>query len=211
MTRLFGDAEAVTTQIGEVTQGIGLEQLPVQESPEPSPTRVLNNEIGSFETMAVQGPTGLGAAGVITINYGAGGSTTGGEFDVSAAGVITTNPASLDIEYRFIVGLRIGRTGGGGISIPLLRFMYAPDGIIGNAVQVGGTFSVEIDDPDTTWREVFDLNFAPVDGSVIFIEMARDEAGNNSGQLQAQQPTGTLSGWNDVATARLQIIRQDLA
>jgi len=65
---------------------------------------------------------------------------------------------------------------------------------------------MQIDDSDTTWREVFDVDFAPAVGSIVSIEMYRDDAGNNSGQLQASQPTGTLSGLNPVATARVEIL-----
>lgn len=210
MSRLFGDTEVATTPIGEVTQGIGFEQLPVQEQSIVNPTRMVNNTIGTFETTSTQAPTGLGSAGVIIVNYGAGGSTSGNEFTVSAGGDIVANPESLGIEYRYRIGLRMGRTGAGGISVPLIRFLYSADGNPGSLVQVGGTFSREVDNANTIWREVFDLNFAAAIGSLIRIEFARDESGSNSGDIQANQPTGTLSGWNPVASARLDIIRQDL-
>lgn len=164
--------------------------------------------LGTFETSVVQTPTGLGAAGVITVNYGTGGSTDGGEFDVAGTGVISVNEASGGAQYNFEVGLRIGRAGAAGISIPVIRFMYSPDGIVGNAVQVGGTFSVEIEDANTTWREFFDIDFAPVVGSVVFVQFARDPAGANSGGIQAPQPTGDISDWNPVATARIEIKRR---
>jgi len=210
MTRLFGDEEAATVKLGEVTQGIGYSQLAVQEAAISSPTRVLNTTIGDFSTIATQEPTGTGDAGKIIVNYGVGGSTSGGEFSVDGAGITTTNAPALDIEYNFRVDLRLGRASSPQVAIPLARFMYASDGIQGNAVQVGGTFGVEIDDQDTIWRESFDLDFVPAIGSIFFIELARDESGNNSSGLLSVQPSGTLSGWNPVPTARMRIFRRDL-
>jgi len=207
MSRLFGDSNSATVQIGEVTQGIGLGQLPVVDS-ENGGLTVEYRIIGSFSTEADQAPTGLGLAGAITVNYGVGGPTDGGEFNITAGGLITAQANSLEDQYNFIVGLRIGRSGAAMISIPMLRLMYAVDGIVGNAIQLGGTFSVEIEDANTTWREAFDLNFSPVIGSILFIEYARDEAGADSGGLQAAQPTGTISTWNPVATSALAIFRR---
>ena len=210
MPRIFGDENAVDDKIAEVTQGIGLEQVPVQNSSAPGATRVELVEIGSFETTTTQNPTGQGDAGKITINYGAGGSTSGGEFTVNANGVTDVNAPAAGIQYNYMVGLRIGRTGAPGVAVPLLRFMYAADGIIGNAVQVGGSYSVEIDDGNTIWREAFDLDFTPAVGSLFFVEMARDESGNNSGGLIARQPTGTIASWNPVSVARISIRRRDV-
>ena len=170
--------------------------------------RVEDEEIGLFETSVTQTPSGDGLAGGIVINYGVGGDTLDGEYTVASDGVVLTNEPSGGRQNRFKIGLRIGRSGAAGIAIPIIRFMYAPDGIVGNAVQVGGSFSVKIEDANTTWREAFDIGFAPVVGSVFFIEFFRDEAGNDSGELQAPQPTGTLAGLNPVATARLEIIKR---
>jgi hypothetical protein len=209
MSRVFGDTNITTDKVGELTQGLGFEQLDVQDTPVPNPTLVRYTELGTFETITQQDPTGLGDAGKIIVNYGVGGNTSGGEFTVNANGIINTNPASLGIQYRMQAVLRIGRTGAAMVSIPLIRFMYAADGIQGNAVQVGGTFAVEIDNANTVWRENFDLNFGPAIGSLFFIEFARDEAGNDSGSLQAPQPTGTLAAWSPVNVARITFVRRD--
>ena len=210
MSRLFGDEQAVTEKIGEVTQGIGFDQLPVQREAAPNPIRIVNTEIGSFETTETQSPTGVGSGGAIYINYGDGGTTSGNEFSVSASGDIVANAESLGVEYRFRIGVRIGRDTAPGVAIPLIRFLYAANGNPESLVQVGGTFGVKVDDGNTIWREVFDINVAPAIGSLIRIQLARDEGGNNAGSLQAPQPTATLSEWNPVASARIEIIRQDL-
>ncbi len=159
--------------------------------------------LGRFSTAAPQNPTGRGASGSIVINYGVGGSTSGGEFDIDAGGVVTCNMNS--IQYDFEVTLRIDRTGGGGNSEIMARMMYAENGV--DFVQSGGTFNVRIDDDDTVWREGVSLKFSPAVGSKIYIELARDESGSNSGGLGATQPSGTLSGWNPVGVATLDILK----
>ncbi len=44
--------------------------------------------LGSFESQSNQSPTGPGQSGAITIDFGAGGSTTGSEFTVDGAGIV---------------------------------------------------------------------------------------------------------------------------
>ena len=176
----------------------------------PALTGVQSVVIGEFETITTQDPTGLGDAGKITANYGPGGSTSGLEFTVGANGVIVANAASAGREYRFLFSFRLGRTGAAGISRMLLRFMYAPDGVAGNAVQLGGTFGVEIDDANSIWREVFDLNFTAAVGAVAFVQIARNPGSDDSGGLLGFQPAGDLSSWSPVATARVTISRVDL-
>ncbi len=210
MTRLFGDTNLVDDQIAEVTQGIGFEQLPVQASAAATPSQIINETIGQFETIATQSTTGIGNAGKIKVNYGAGGTTTNSEFTVDALGNITTGANALGLEYRIQIDVRIGRSGAAGVSVPLIRLMYAADGVEGNAVQLGSTFSVEIDDPDTVWRESFDLDLAPAVGSLLFVEFARDESGNNSGDILAVQPSGTLAAWNPAASSRVTFIKRNL-
>lgn len=166
-------------------------------------------EIGVFETSSTQTPPGLGDTNKIQVSFGPGGSTTGNEITVDAAGLATVNPEARGRQFRLEASLRISRTSANGVSIPLIWFMYAADGIQGNAVQVGGTFSARIDDQDTTARETFDLSFTPAVGSVFFLYFARDEAGVDSGDLFAPQPSGTLAGLNPVATARLTISTRD--
>ena len=208
MTKLFGNDGDASPKIAEVTQGIGFEQLGVEGIPDPAPPVdpiVVTDDLGLFESFSTQDPTGGGDAGKIIVNYGTGGSTINGEFTVNPDGTCITNPPSNGEQYQFRIVFRIGRTGASGNSVPIIRFMYSADGIAANAVQVGSSASVLIDDDDTVWREVFDINFAPEVGSVFFVEFARDEAGSNSGSIMAPQPTGTLSSWNSVPTSRMLI------
>lgn len=164
-------------------------------------TPVTTREIGSFSTTATQNPTGQGAAGVIKVNFGAGGTTSGGELTLAATGIITTN---IELpEYFIEITARIGRETAAGIAIMHGRLMYAADGIEGNAVQVGSTSTTEMDDANTIWRERFELRFSPAVGSIFWLEFARDESGNDSGGILTQQPTGTLAGWNESNSASI--------
>lgn len=167
--------------------------------------------VAFFTTVSAQNPTGLGDANKIKINFGAGGVSDNGEFNVGADGVVETLLNST--QYTIQLTMRISRTGGAGVAIVMARLMYAEDGIEGNAVQSGGTFGVKIDDADTIWREVVTFDFIPAVGSKFWFELARDDAGNNSGGLLSAQPTGTLlsAGWNPVASATLEIFKNSLA
>ncbi len=159
--------------------------------------------LGSFESQSNQSPTGPGQSGAITIDFGAGGSTTGSEFTVDGSGIVTCNMNS--IQYDFEVTLRIARSGSSSNSEIMARMMYAPDGI--NYAQAGSTFGVMIDDDDTVWRENFSLKFSPAVGSKLFIELARNNGASNSGGLGSFQPSGDLSSWNAINTASLEIFK----
>lgn len=165
------------------------------------PQNVELKTLGIFATAATQTPTGLGDAGKIRVNFGPGGDTVDGEFTVAPDGLVTCNKNS--IQYDFGLSFRVARNGGAGESEIMGRFMYAADGVEANAIQVGDTFAVKIDDDDTVWRESFELRFSPAVGSVIWFEIARNPGSNNSGQLETVQPGGDLSGWNQSNTASI--------
>jgi hypothetical protein len=162
-------------------------------------------ELGQFNSFVTQNPTGLGAAGIVKITYGAGGDTAGNEFSVAPTGIVTCNKGG--IEYQFDLTIRIGRLGAAGNSEIMGRLMYAADGIEGNAIQFGGSFSVLVDDPDTIWREEFNLNFRPDTGSLLWFEIARNNGSNNSGGLLTYAFVGDLASWNRTPTASLSIGR----
>lgn len=168
-----------------------------------TPSNVKQDPLGVFSTTATQTPTGLGDAGKIRVNFGAGGDTDGGEFTVAPDGLITCNTNSA--QYDFDVAFRIARNGAAGVSEIMGRFMYAADGVEANGVQVGDTFAVKIDDDDTVWRERLSLKFSPTVGGVMWFEMARNPGANNSGQLETVQPAGDIAGWNPSNTASLTI------
>lgn len=166
-------------------------------------------DIGQFSTSATQNPTGLGDSGKIRVNFGAGGSTTGGELSVAADGTITGNVSG--IQYLVEIVVRIGRTGSSGISILHGRLMYAADGIEANAVQVNSTSTTEIDHDDTIWRESFEFTLEPALGSKFWVEFARDESGKNSGGILTRQPTASLAGWSVSNSAILSFYRVSIS
>lgn len=161
--------------------------------------------IGEFSTSATQVPTGRGDSEKIRVNFGAGGSTSGGELTMASNGTVTCNTDN--IRYLVEIIVRVGRTGSFGISVLHGRLMYAADGIEANAVQLGSTTTTEVDNGATIWRERFELMLEPASGSKLWIEFARDESGGNSGEIRTQQPTGTLSGWNASSSAIITFYR----
>ena len=180
-----------------------LEQILVASGGILPDARVELVELGEFKTSIAQTPSGLGDAGKIRINFGTGGSTSGGEVTVAADGLITF--ATSDIQYRFDTLFAINRT-----SEPLEarlvgRMMFAADGIEANAVQLGDTFAVEVADANSTWREEMKIEIKAVAGAILWFNLARDESGIDEGGLEVYQPSGTLSGWDTAPTARLRI------
>jgi len=166
-------------------------------------------DIGQFSTSTIQNPTGTGDSGKIRVNFGSGGSTSGSELTVASDGTVTCNTDN--IQYLIEIDIRVGRFGSFGTSILHGRLMYAADGVEANAVQVSSTSTTEIDDSDTIWRESFDLSLEPANGSKLWIELARDESGNNSGGILTQQPTASLSGWNPSNSASITFNRVGIA
>lgn len=168
---------------------------------------VAYTEIGEFLTTATQAPTGTGSGGKIRVNFGAGGNTTGDEFTMQPDGTLVTLKNSR--QYTFDILIRPSRTGAAGNSIIMSRFLYSADGTETDTVQIGNTSSIRIDDADTVWRESFSGTFSPAVGSSLWLELSRDAAGNNSGFLSADQPTGTLltdtPPWNAIPSASITI------
>lgn len=158
--------------------------------------------IGEFSTPDPQPLAGSGAANAIKVKVGDG-TTTGGEIAVN--GTTKINTCNVAGEYILTISVRVQRSGSVGASIIVGRMMYAPDGIEANAVQAGGTYSAEVDDSDTTWREFFFRPATLAAGSIFWFEFARDEAGNNSGDIGANQPTASLAAWSPVASASLDV------
>lgn len=168
---------------------------------------VVSERIGVFATPDEQAPTGTGVGGKIRVHYGNGGNTDGGEFTVQPDGTILCNVSGT--QYTFDIVVRPSRLGGGGNAIIMGRFMYSANGTETDTVQIGGSYGVRIDDDNTIWREAFSDGFIPAAGSHLWLEIARDGAGADDGELNADQPSGNLTTdtppWNPVATASVTI------
>jgi hypothetical protein len=85
--------------------------------------------------------------------------------------------------------------------------MYAADGIVANAVQIGSTSIILLDNAKHNFRETFAFWFRPALGSLMWIEIARNDTGVSDGGLIAVQPSVALGllGWNACAVATLSI------
>lgn len=165
-------------------------------------------DIGTFETGTTQNPTGLGETNKIRVSFGAGGNTSGNEFTMAADGTLTCNTGGDQYQLEFM--FRVGRTGAAGVSIIVGRLMYAADGVEANAVQAGPSTVIEVDNQNIIFPEFIIRHIKPATGSKLWVEIARDEAGNNSGGLLTVQPSATLAGWNDSNSASLTIEKETL-
>ncbi|MCK5126777.1 MAG: hypothetical protein KAR42_11025 [candidate division Zixibacteria bacterium] len=158
--------------------------------------------LGQFTSTANQAPTGTGLANAITLNFGVGGSTSGGEFTIAANGEIGCNMNS--IQYNFEMIMRVARDGSSGVAEVMARMLYADKG--NEFVQVGGTFGARIDSDDTVWFESFSINFSPAINSKIKFEIARNNGANDQGVVGTFQPAGDFVGaWNAINAVSLNI------
>lgn len=157
------------------------------------PTTAKYRTIANFSSTSTQNPTGTGDSGKIKMTFGGGGSSPDGELTTAASGITTFHKGF--IQYSFRLVMRIGRAGATGESIVVTRFMYASDGVEANAVQVGPSSVTMLDNQRAIWPEIFTFNFEPAEGSIMWIEIARDEAGDNSGGLLTEQPSGSMASW----------------
>ena len=164
----------------------GLAQIEGGES-----QKVSREFLGEFSTESDQDPTGLGYSQRIRVNFGAGGNTVDDEFTISPDGFIECLKNS--IQYNFDAEFRFKRTSGGGESLLVGWLMYAEDGVEANAVQLGRTFQALIDDAKAVFREEFLFSFSPSVGSLMWIEIARDESFNNNGGIGIEPITGSLA------------------
>jgi hypothetical protein len=165
-------------------------------------------ELGSFFSEAEQLPTGLGLSNSITITYGAGGTTSDGSYTVLPvgdpnAGKVLCNKG--ESQREFDLTLRIGREGAGGESEMVAWLMYAEDGIIANAVQSGFTFTEVVDNARAFWRVEFKRQIRPKTGSILWVQLARNNLANDSGGLYKLDLLGDLATLNPSPSAALSI------
>jgi hypothetical protein len=107
-------------------------------------------EVGFFSTADAQIPSGLGDAGKIRIHFGAGGITSDGAIEVHPDGTIEQLIGRV---YDMTLQFSMGRTGSaGGVSRMMGRAMCAMDGVEANAIQLGSTLSLEIDNANVIFE-----------------------------------------------------------
>ena len=158
-----------------------------------------------------QEPVSTGAAGKINVTFGTGGNSINNEMTLTTAGDFVFNVA--DLTYILILSGRIGRRGTAGTSITMARVCYSALGDKTDTVELGTTRVISLDSGDISLLMTFEYEVKPANGSKIWIELARDEAGTNEGGLLVSdvQPTGTLLTdtpiWVQATSSAVQVIR----
>lgn len=159
-----------------------------------------------FFSTVDQNPSGLGETNKIQVEFGAGGTTAGGDVTVSVLGEITFNSAG---NYELMVDASIGRTATSNVVNLIGWFEVATDGSIFS--QVGFTFSVEIDDQNTIWARSFSLDEVTLPaGAKARLYVARDESATDNGGLLTRQPTATLASLNPAVSSRIRFKKEQL-
>lgn len=169
--------------------------VPAAAPPFPPSQPIRYRAIANFESQLTQEPTGLGDSNKIKLTFGGGGTSTDGLLTMASTGITTFHKGGF--QYAIRLAVRLGRSNATGESIIGIRFMYAADGVEGNAVQIGPTLITMIDNQKSIWPEIFYFNFDPAEGSILWAEIGRDESGDNSGGVLTVQPTGSMSSWEE--------------
>jgi len=165
-------------------------------------------EYGRFISEVQQSPTGLGLSNSIVVTYGDGGTTSDGSYTVLPvgdpnAGKVICNKG--EAQREFGLTLRVGRQGAGGESEVVAWLMYAEDGIVANAVQQGSTFTEVVDNARIFSPVNFKSQLRPATGSILWIQLARNNGSNDSGGLYTLELLGDLSTLNPSPSATLSI------
>jgi len=165
-------------------------------------------DLGSFISEVQQSPAGLGLSNAIVVTYGAGGTTSDGGYTVLPVGdpnegKIICNKGEAQREFGLTV--RVGRQGAGGESEVVAWLMYAEDGIIANAVQIGSTFTEVVDNARIFSPVNFKSQLRPATGSILWVQLARNNGANDSGGLYTLELLGDLATLNPSPSATLSI------
>ena len=143
---------------------------------------------------ATQTPSGSGVP--LQVEFGPAQGTGSDPVQIDASGNITFNQAGT---YRVTVIVTPARDTSSGVALLLLRALI-------NASQIGNAIGIEMDDDDTTLALQFSIELNGIVATdVLTFEFARDEDGNDSGELRGITPTGALSGWGATPSATIRI------
>ena len=140
-----------------------------------------------------QGPTALDTVHPVT--FGPGFGTGSDPVMVDAAGLITVNQAGC---YAGVFYFQVGRSGASGTSHVWIRFLI-------NGSQQGTPQRIELNgaDDDTPVSISFERDLAAT--TAIEVQMMRDSAGSNSGDLVSA--TATTLPWGSTDSASVTIVK----
>lgn len=179
--KLFGSADPVVTSLGDMTQGIGHDLVPVDSASPSGQQDVVEINVLSAASYVDQEPVGTDAPLQLTL----GPAQTTPHFDLDAAGAITVLQAG---PYSFRIRMQFGRTSNPSVAIMFARLLI-------NGVQAGdsaySSSSNSSDSEPATFSGDIELDV----GDIVSLEIVRDSQGENSGGLYAQTPT--LGDWAD--------------
>ena len=187
--KLLGGTDPVLQSLGKMTQGLGFPLRDVEPSTSGGSVTVLVQNAIAANSFDDQDPVGLGTP--MRVSFGP--AQSNAFFDLAADGTLTVNTAD---EYTFRTKLTVGREGAGGESQLYVRVML-------NGVQAGVSNHAIIDSARLEFPLVLEGVLAVDVGDVLWVELARDLDGADSGGLRAGNPD--LVGWAASPSARLTI------
>ena len=189
--KLLGGTDPVNQSLGVMTQGLGFPLREVEPAVSGGAVTVVVQNALSADSFVDQDPVGLGTP--MRVSFGD--AQANEFFSLAADGTLTVLQGD---EYTFRVKLTVGREGAGGESQLYTRVMY-------NGVQAGVSNHAIIDSARLEFPLVLEGVLPLVPGDELWIELARDLDGTDSGGLRAGTPD--LVGWTASPSARLTINR----
>lgn len=176
------------TPIGEnvMTQGIGFPLRPVSSAPgEPGLANILAAQNDNDQI-----PAGLG----VTLQVSYGPPQANATVSLDANGTLTFLE---DGAYLVITNLYFVRTTTPGVSIMFLRFLL-------DGVQSGNPVAIEMTENGTSQFQQFLLAGQVTAGTELSVEVIRDSAENNDGQLEAFTST---DGWGNAPSSIIRVLK----
>lgn len=194
MAKILGGTDPVTSELFQVTRGIGQGEngLSSVDAATSGGQVTVKNELVMIASSDVnQEPAGLDTS--LQLTFGPPQALP--QFNLDAAGNFTCLEAD---QYNFTLRLQMGRIGSGGEAILFGRSLL-------NGVQQGATIYTLIDDSDDNNPLTFVGSLPMEVNDVLTFELYRDSAGTNAGGVYTQ--TANLAGWTDAPSARLIVER----
>jgi hypothetical protein len=186
MAKIIGSEVLLNTRIGEVTQGLGFELLPVEGNPIGAGEKLI------AESVADQNPTGLDTP--LQVEFGPAQNTDA--LDLASDGTLTIKETGVYLVFSTYYYSRTSSTGEAHFFIRLLK----------DGVQQGNPLGIVQTDDDIT-TPIFLSATVAIEGTVPIdytVECVRDGGGVDSGGLRSIAST---IGWGQTPSARIRVIK----
>ena len=172
MFKILGSPDAVTTNLGDMTQGIGFPLRPVEDATTTGMMISAPRQLFDAESLVTQAPTTTNVEQRIEL----GPAINTAEASVDALGTVTTH---VDGVFRFRATFSLARTTSPGGTITPFTFKI-------NGVMAGTPLVVQLTDSATLIPFQFEADIPSTAGTTYDLWFYRDVAGNNDGSLVAQ-------------------------